>query len=571
MPSHRPDSARHVSRQYSTATKVALAIFSTVAALAVGELVARVTKIAPNFKVMELGSENCVYQRSTNPILGFELKPNYRDPDANLIHSYERTNAHGQRDIARERKKPSGTKRILVLGDSVVEGYGLPESDTIPAQLQRLVSENVEVLNFGVSAYCTLAEVELLATKGVEFQPDVVILLFVENDFDNFNREAFPLSGTVPRPAAAEWMFSRSHLFRSLCVELDLFHFGAEADPVSWNKQAIGDNNVVAGLQRLAQLADEYGFQPLVVIWPKFLDQQVVDVHFIDEQQSELVVESLARRFKLPCVRLSSEFRAHHLNTEALSNPRLAYSSGDSLHPSPLGSRLAARGLKTAIDNLARGALKPDTPRTPNGLDEIAAAKALGTAKPTYARVHLHLGNRHLKEQRYEQAIAEFENAIAENPQQAGAYNNLGLALLGAQNGDAEAQFRRALEVQPDFVQAHFNLARQLLRRGANAEAIDAYRRTLKLDPNHSGALIQLGIQLGKQRSFDEAKQLLERAVRVAPNNAEAHNNLAVIYAGVGRLEDAMRELEVTLRLNPMHQRARANLQRLRASPQPTR
>ena len=41
------------------------------------------------------------------------------------------------------------------------------------------------------------AEIELLETKGLAFEPDVVVLVFVENDFDNFNREAFPLGGTI--------------------------------------------------------------------------------------------------------------------------------------------------------------------------------------------------------------------------------------------------------------------------------------------------------------------------------------------------------------------------------------
>jgi hypothetical protein len=50
--------------------------------------------------------------------------------------------------------------------------------------------------------------------KGLRFDPDVVVLLFVENDFDNFNREAFPLGGTIARPAIVKALFERSHLFR---------------------------------------------------------------------------------------------------------------------------------------------------------------------------------------------------------------------------------------------------------------------------------------------------------------------------------------------------------------------
>ena len=113
-----------------------------------------------------------------------------------------------------------------MLGDSVVEGYGLKEPDTISFQLESLFDEaTTEVLNFGVSAYCTRAEVELLEKRGLQFSPDVGVLVFVENDFDNFNREAFPLGETIQRPAIVRSAFQRSHLFRLSCVQLNLFHF----------------------------------------------------------------------------------------------------------------------------------------------------------------------------------------------------------------------------------------------------------------------------------------------------------------------------------------------------------
>ena len=87
-----------------------------------------------------------------------------------------------------------------MLGDSVVEGVGLRDlDDTVSRQLEKLYPDGrTEVLNFGVSAYCTLAEVELLEVKGLAFDPDVVILVFVENDYLNFNREAHAESCSGP-------------------------------------------------------------------------------------------------------------------------------------------------------------------------------------------------------------------------------------------------------------------------------------------------------------------------------------------------------------------------------------
>ncbi|MHC4580583.1 MAG: hypothetical protein ACYS14_03945, partial [Planctomycetota bacterium] len=299
----------------------AVAICATVLALLAGETIVRVLGRAPDIKPIQLDSYDCMYKRSTNPILGFELKPDCRSDNPDFIQSYERTNSHGQRDKERTLEKPDGVRRILLLGDSVVEGYGLSKSETISRQLEALYRDgSTEVLNFGVSAYCTRAEVELLETKGLRFDPDVVILLFVENDFDNFNREAFPLGGAIDRSAVVEGLFKKSHLFRLASIRLNLFGFAAEADPVRWNKDAIGENNVAEGLRRCRQLADRHGFAPLVAIWPRFLDDRIADVCFMPQDSQRLVVEHLAAINDIPSVRLSEFFRRHRAGSAGAVN-----------------------------------------------------------------------------------------------------------------------------------------------------------------------------------------------------------------------------------------------------------
>ena len=163
-------------------TKCIAALVSTFIALLLCEILVWRLGSAPDVKPIEITSDQTVYERSTNPILGFELKANYRDDKADLKKSYPRTNAHGQRDVERSIDKPPGVKRIILLGDSVVEGMGVGEiDDTMSRQLEMLYEDGkTEVLNFAVSGYCTLAEVELLEVKGLQFDPDIVILVFVE-------------------------------------------------------------------------------------------------------------------------------------------------------------------------------------------------------------------------------------------------------------------------------------------------------------------------------------------------------------------------------------------------------
>lgn len=550
--------------------KPTVAVCATLLGLLAGEVIVRVLGLAPDIKAIQFSSYNCIYKRSKNPVLGFELKANCRSDAPDFIQTYERTNAHGQRDKERTLRKPEGVRRILLLGDSVVEGYGLRESETISRRLEDLYpAGSTEVLNFGVSAYCTLAEVELLEVKGLRFDPDVVVLVFVENDFDNFNREAFPLGGTISRPAVVKALFRKSHLFRLASVQLNLFHSRAEADPVRWNKDAIGDNNVAEGLRRCRELADRHGFEPLVAIWPRFLDDRIADVCFMPQGSEQLVVEHLAAMQGIPSVRLSEYFRRHYAESADEGNPRLQYSQGDELHPSPEGSRVAAAALKEIMADLeaGRAPTRPEIQPSPGSdAEALAAAKALGQARPNYARVHNRMGTEYLKTGKLEEAVAQFKLALEADPTHAGAHNNLGVAYERLGREEAQVQFERAIELTPDFVPAHFNLARLLMRKGRVDEALPVLRRTIEIDPNHVGALNMLGMALGRQQKFAEAASYLERAVRLDPDHAEACSNLGAAYAGLGRLREAVEQFEAALRVNPDDPGALENLMRVKAA-----
>ena len=549
--------------------KPALAVCATALALLAGEVIVRALGRAPALKAIDFGAYECFYQRSTNPILGFELKANCHSAQPDFIQTYERTNSHGQRDKERTLQKPEGIRRVLLLGDSVVEGYGLPEADTISHRLEALhTGGSTEVLNFGVSAYCTRAEIELLEVKGLRFDPDVVVLAFVENDFDNFNREAFPLGETIDRPAIVKTLFRTSHLFRLASVELNLFQFAAEVDPMRWNKDAIGNNNVVEGLRRFRELADRHGFAPLVAIWPRFLDDRIADVCFLP-QSDHLVVEHLAAMYNIPSIRLSEFFRRRHAESADPVNPRLRYSQGDELHPSPEGCRVAAEALKHVLDDLSAGRL-PTTHQMARSVqsdaEALATAKALGQTQPNYARVYSRVGAELFKAGQPMEAAAQFRQALEADPTDAGAYNNLGVAYERMGHEEAQAQFERAIQLRPDFTHAHFNLARILMKKGRQTEASAELQRTIRIDPNHVAALNMLGTALGQQQKFAEAGAYLERAVHLDPNHAEVRSNLGAAYAGQGRLEEAIAQFEAALRLDPDDPEARENLRRVKAA-----
>jgi len=577
--------------------RIVLACFGAVIGLTVGELIVRTVNVAPAIKSMPVADEDCVYQRSANPLLGFELKPGYKNESPNFIDSFERTNSHGQRDVERTLEKKDGTRRILMLGDSVVEGYGLPFADTIPQQLQSLYdqsNESVEVLNFGVSAYCTLAEIELLETKGLQFSPDVVVLVFVENDFDNFNREAFPLGESIQRPALAKVLFKSSHLFRLVCLNLNLFQF-RQSDPVKWNKEAIGDNNVTAGLKRFRELADQHQFEPLIVVWPRFTNHEVVDPLPIPGSE-HLIVEALAQQFRIPTQRLSPTFRDA---AKSASSTRLEFSQGDELHPNSFGVQIAAQAICDGLSkDFSRNGVSPEVSLA---IVEDAISQ-LPRNEPNYARVLNRIGNKLLAEGKPTEAIVEYEKALLEDPANAVTHNNLGIALQRIESDDkAEEHYARAVEIdakfaeayfnlaslldekndaresaqkhfiqavqlQPEFVAAHFGLSRSLFRSARLTAAEAGFRQVLKLDPDHHEAMRSLVQLLLKKEKYAEAKKWLERQVSIDPNDAESLNNLGAVCVALGDMSSARSFFQAAIASDPNHPSAAKNLAKLGAA-----
>ena len=122
------------------------------------------------------------------------------------------------------------------------------------------------------------------------------------------------------------------------------------------------------------------------------------------------------------------------------------------------------------------------------------------------------------------------------------------------QNGKlsgAERAYRKAIKVNPDFVEAHHDLGNVLLDRGRPQEAYITFKKALKLRPGNPMLLTNLGNALQLQGEIEKAIEWFNKAIAQDPEFAGAHINLGNALRELGRFEKAVAAYQHAIEIDP--------------------
>jgi len=70
-------------------------------------------------------------------------------------------------------------------------------------------------------------------------------------------------------------------------------------------------------------------------------------------------------------------------------------------------------------------------------------------------------------------------------------------------------------------------------------EAAAAYQKALEEDPNYVDALLALAMTYGHQNRLDEAIEIAKRLIQIVPDNELAHTSLSIFYQRKGMIAEA--------------------------------
>jgi tetratricopeptide (TPR) repeat protein len=184
--------------------------------------------------------------------------------------------------------------------------------------------------------------------------------------------------------------------------------------------------------------------------------------------------------------------------------------------------------------------------------EAIAEWKELVATNPDDTRIHNNLGAALALRGRYTEAIPEYEKALELNPQYHAIHNNLGRAQLAAGRPDEAIQsFEKGLEYYPESAELHNHLGLALASKGRLDEAQAEFAKALEINPSYADAHRNLGRALAMTGQLDQAIPQFEKAVEINPTFAEAHSDLGRLLVVEGQYDQAMPHLEKALALKP--------------------
>lgn len=166
--------------------------------------------------------------------------------------------------------------------------------------------------------------------------------------------------------------------------------------------------------------------------------------------------------------------------------------------------------------------------------------------------IHNNLGRIHMRDGEPKKALAEFEQALARDPNNAEALLNISAIHQGEGKSELAEHFvQRALAVDPNSTGALAQLAEIRRDQGKLDEAIRLFAEALELDDSQPSLYMGVGDVLQRAGRYEQAVQAFQHVLELEPDSFKARYNLGVTYSNMGRADEAVAIYEKALELAP--------------------
>jgi tetratricopeptide (TPR) repeat protein len=184
--------------------------------------------------------------------------------------------------------------------------------------------------------------------------------------------------------------------------------------------------------------------------------------------------------------------------------------------------------------------------------DAISEYEKATVAAPDNIRAHQSLGELYIRGRHFEKAIEEYEKVVSLDPKKKAALDTL--ANLYIRKGDtarAIEKYKEIIKIAPSETTTYRSLGDLYLKNGDVEKALENYRRVAELDPENLAIHIILGDLYLKREELTKAIEEYRKQVTLEPTNPIPIEQLGDLYLKEGEFEKAKESYLKAAKLEP--------------------
>ena len=190
-----------------------------------------------------------------------------------------------------------------------------------------------------------------------------------------------------------------------------------------------------------------------------------------------------------------------------------------------------------------------------------------------YANLHNMLGMIYSHNNQFKKAIHQFKKALNINPQyteaqlnltivlaDTGAYDQAQSEFVKASQREREPRFELSSGVRIKLANSHIDLGKAYQELGLHEQASEEYQKAIQLCPDFADVRNRLGVTYRERGLFEQAEASFREALRINPHYADVYTNLGVLFFRRGDTGSAVQNWEEALRINSQNNVAQVYL-----------